>query len=219
MSFNGVRSVVFLDIIDCTFYIVKCVSGKMSDQVSVENFENLKSVYLYWNVCVAWHWGFDGAVKQLSLTGRHGLPTHVERCSKLGGSLVVRVPPLLSRHRLESALPPPASIWRRVPWFGRGGAWNRGVQWRTDSGCGGGPRCMTAVQTSFWSPFFFLFNPPWRMILFLINFQNNQNHFSQLVTFTSEHAGPRLCNSGWRKKKKIHGENMAFITGDMSSLW
>lgn len=109
------------------------VSGKMSDQVSVENSENLKSVYLYWNVCVAWNWGFDGSVKQLSLTGRHGLPTHVERCSKLGGSLVVRVPPLLSRHRLESALPPPASMWRRVPWFGRGGAWSRGVQWRTDS--------------------------------------------------------------------------------------
>lgn len=69
------------------------------------------------------------------------------------------LPPLLSRHRLESALPPPASMWRRVPWAGSKGtwnsSWNHGVQWwkgQGSVGVEGGPRCTTAVQTSFWCP-------------------------------------------------------------------
>lgn len=174
--------------------------------------ENLKSVYLYWNVCSAWPWWFDGSVKQPSLTGRHGLSTHVERCSKLGGSLVVLVPPAFAALPPKPWIRPPSSrihvTWRPVRWKGAGpaiaGFSGGGTMWELDD--------WSADEVL--KPF--LLNPWRRRILFLINFY--QNYFSQSATFTSELAGPLSCNSGWGKKK-IHGENTPIITGDLSSLW
>lgn len=173
---------------------------------------SLKSIYLHWNVSAVWHWWFDGSVKRPSLTGRHGLSTHVERCSKLGGAELL--PPASAALPPQPWIRPPSSrihvTSSPVSWKGAGPGIAGFSGGRTLWGSRG-PTLHDCCADHFLKPF--LFNPLWGRILILIIFY--QSYFSQSVTFTSELAGPRLCNSGWRGTNNPR----SVITGDLSSMW